>query len=508
MNVSMTRALQRLLVAGGSLVVAVLFGEAATRLIDGYPIWPIRLVNRLAPKHTEQVNVDALAREYAGHVVLAPGVEGSWFSRDPTPVAPHAVQPWVVERLRLPGGESRLFEFNRAFLTDRLCKDVATSMFGTMADFLYFDPVEPGIYPSYRHLRRMSAPGWFTTNSFGWRGPDFTMEKPPNTIRVAFVGASTTIGAYTSPYSYPEFIGNWLNIWGQSQPSHVKFEVLNAGRTGIDSHSIAAIVRQEVLPLQPDVVVYYEGANQFWPPGAIGYRFGRLYPRPSGGALRGTPAQHWSALGLRARWFLDTWRGGDGGEPVKPIQWIRLGSVDEQDPDPYDKNLPVELPSIVSDLDSIRAELTGIGAELAVSSFVWMVEDGMRLELPRQSVLFSYLNQDYWPSTYATMRRLADLQNRVFRNYSRRHHLPFVDLASQFPMDSNLFGDAIHLQYSGSRLQAWIVFQDLARLFEERIAAGKLPKGQASPRAFPAPAFDQVSPRSISRSAVLAGCGK
>ena len=43
----------------------------------------------------------------------------------------------------------------------------------------------------------------------------------------------------------------------------VRFEILNAGRESITSSDNVAIVRDEVLPLQPDLLVYDEGANQF-----------------------------------------------------------------------------------------------------------------------------------------------------------------------------------------------------------------------------------------------------
>ena len=135
----------------------------------------------------------------------------------------------------------------------------------------------------------------------------------------AFVGASTTVGAYDVPHAYPEFIGEWLNLWSRARNLPFTFEVVNAARTGIDSHSIAAIVRQEVVPIQPDLVVYYEGANQFWPPSAIGYRLGRLYPRPGVVSAHEADGPRVSALALRVRRMVDSWRGGDGSEPVKPI---------------------------------------------------------------------------------------------------------------------------------------------------------------------------------------------
>jgi hypothetical protein len=33
----------------------------------------------------------------------------------------------------------------------------------------------------------------------------------------------------------------------------------------IESHALGANVTQELVPVEPDVVLYYEGANQFWP---------------------------------------------------------------------------------------------------------------------------------------------------------------------------------------------------------------------------------------------------
>ena len=41
-----------------------------------------------------------------------------------------------------------------------------------------------------------------------------------------------------------------------------------------------AIVREEVLAADPDFVVYYEGANQFWPTDYVEWPGGTLPPRP------------------------------------------------------------------------------------------------------------------------------------------------------------------------------------------------------------------------------------
>jgi len=273
----MIRSSARAFVALMTVVVTLVAAEAICRVVDGYALSALTLVQTRAARPRVGDDLRSLALRYAEQMPVGPQVERAWLTEDPPPIPPHPSPDWARARLDAYGGSSNaLFEFNRAFLADRLCRDIAPSMFGTMNDFLYFEPVEPGIYPSYRHLRRLSAPGWFTTNAFGWRGPDLSLDRPRNTIRIAFVGASTTVNEYLFPFSYPEFVGHWLNRWAAAPGWPYTFEVINAGRTGIDSHSIAAIVRQELVPVDPDLVVYYEGSNQFWPPGAIGYRLGRF----------------------------------------------------------------------------------------------------------------------------------------------------------------------------------------------------------------------------------------
>src|SRR5712692_5568311 len=206
----MSRRGVRALLLLGSVAFAILAGEAVCRVLDGYALWPASLVRSRPVRAALADDPAPLASRYSDAVRLGPHVDRNWYAEDPPPIPPYPTPEWARARVAAYGNTNALFEFNRAFLADRICHDVATSMFGAMDDFLYFDPVEPGIYPSYRHLRRLSAPGWFTTNAFGWRGPDLPLQKLAATIRIAFVGASTTVNEYAFPFSYPEFIGHWL----------------------------------------------------------------------------------------------------------------------------------------------------------------------------------------------------------------------------------------------------------------------------------------------------------
>ena len=106
-------------------------------------------------------------------------------------------------------------------------------------------------HPPYRFLPNATTPIGLVTNAYGFRGPPVPFVRTPKTIRIAFVGASTTVDDHHLAYSYPEFVGHWLNLWAASKRLDIRFEVLNAGRESIGSPDIEAIVREEVAPMRP-----------------------------------------------------------------------------------------------------------------------------------------------------------------------------------------------------------------------------------------------------------------
>ena len=128
--------------------------------------------------------------------------------------------------------------------------------------FLY-DAPDGQPRPPYRFLPDVTIPSGLTTNQIGWRGPPIENPRPERTVRIVFVGSSTVVEAHHLPYSWPEYVGHWMNVWSRAKGLGIRFEVLNAGRESINSTDIAAVVRTEVLPLRPDLVVYHEGGNQF-----------------------------------------------------------------------------------------------------------------------------------------------------------------------------------------------------------------------------------------------------
>lgn len=473
-----------LLLVAVSVAVSVVVAEFAVRLLDANPD-------------------GGSAASHLDKIALAPGVQRAWFSADPPPLPNRRAIPpeWnelvsKVEKSGITEGTRRADMFkawNAKFVGDP-CRHAY--LCGAPGHLYVYDSPSGDARPPYRFLPNATTPIGLVTNEYGFRGPPVPFARQPKTVRIAFIGASTTVGNHYYAHSYPEFVGNWLNMWAASRKLDVRFEILNAGRESITSTDNVAVVRDEVLPLQPDLLVYYEGANQFdlrsvtadVPYTSSTMAEGDRCPsHPSGGGGGGTSgaSSSWlsdlenkSALARRVRALVTAREmSGAGGEWTKKdytLAWPK--GVDERDPDITRSDLPVNLPTILRDLDSIRTASNAAGAELVLASFVWLVKDGMVLDPIRHRSILEYLNQGYAPFRYRDLERLAVFQNRVFAKYAAAHHLAFIDVARQMPFDPDLYVDAIHGNYAGIRLRAWVFLQGLVPIVEQHLKSGAWPK--------------------------------
>ena len=453
---------------------------------------------------------DLAARQYLDKIPLAPGVERAWFAKDPPPLPNrHAVPAeWraldrEIEQSGVSGPTRRADAFkawNSVFVGDPCQHPYLKDAPGRL--FVY-DPPDGSPRPPYRFLPDATSPIGLVTNASGFRGPPVPVARQPKTIRIAFIGASTTVASHNFPYSYPEYVWQWLNQWAAAQKLDVRFEVLNAGRESINSRDIAVIMREEVAPLEPDLVVYYEGANQFslrslvpkLPPAQQSYaeQVEKKQPGFFGRILRDLAYEY--ALARRLQGLLASGEvRQDGGEWKKPdYELVWPSGLVERDPDLTRVDLPVNLFTILRDLDRVRTETSALGGELALASFVWLVSDGMVLDPERHRTILEYLNVGQAPFRYRDLARLAAFQNRVFAKYAAEHKIAFLDVARWMPQDPNLFIDAIHGTPEGVRLRGWIMFQLLVPLIQRHLADGTWPRKEFPP----APALAAFKPRQI-----------
>jgi hypothetical protein len=458
--------------------IGLFAGEILFRAVDGYDLSSARLLRlpTSPPRSGPAVTGAEIAKKHAERIPLAAGMKQEWFDLSPPPVPRKEVNP-VFERISKRHAQPFLtFELFHAYNSQFIASQICRGYFKKFPGFFFvYDPPGGSEHPRYRFPLNEVTPYGLVTNQFGWRGPPIELRKAANTIRIAFVGSSTSVNNHIFPFSYPELAGFFLDKWAQ-EAFGVRVEMINAGREGIISTDIAAVVRDEVLPLEPDLVVYYEGGNQFHPgsivrlsedPGTPS-NTGAKAPTRSGGYLG-----QWSALVRR----IEGLSSAPGAEPSKPASEVVWPSdVNEFDPPLNHKNLPTSLSFIIHDLDTIRGAVAKGGGELVVSSFFWLVYDGMKLDPHKHQYLYSYLNEIFYPYRYRDMERLAAFQNRVLRKYTADRHSLFMDVAGTMPRDPDLFSDAVHATYDGVRLHAWMVAQMLAPWLRERIENGRLPR--------------------------------
>lgn len=476
-----------------SILISICAAEASVRAIDHLPVLTDWLPNTR--------DRDVTARSVAS-IPLAQGVSAEWFFRDPPPLPNRGVPPaaWMRvmnEAKDIPSwvlGTFHATDFFKAYNAVYVGDPCAHPVFRQAPGSLYvFDPLDHSPYPRMRYLPNATTPTGLVTNQVGWRGPPVKVDKPADVVRIVFVGASTTANSAYYPYSYPELVGGWLNIWAASRKMNVRFEALNAGREGIVSTDIEAIVRKEVLPFRPELVVYLEGGSTLTARELVDRP---LTPPPaeteeagSEGYLQGLlrEASHRSALARRMQIALHLVDHAPLKEPPKPAHEVLWpADLDRADPDLALPDLPLHLSTAIADLDHIHAELSRVGATLALSSYKFFVHDGMALDSVRDRALYEELNYTLFPLTYHELGNLVGFQNRVYEKYADAHALPFVDVARSMPDEAELYPDPVHFSYGGVRLHAWIVFQSLVPLIERKVGEGTWPMPASHPKEVPA----------------------
>ena len=500
-----------LLVVVVSTVVGLLLWEAGLRLFTGYG--PHDAAQQ-ASVFGKPLNVGDAAR-YIRRLAGAGRADERWFAEDP-PLLPNRTPPSPAVTARYRDFERRgLFGPQAGYVWNSyLVKRDQCNPAGLFRNFpdtlMAFTPDTVSIHPGYRFPANQTLQSGLVTNQFGLRGHPISLVKPARTVRIAFLGASTTVNAHDSAFSYPEHVEHWLNLWAEANHYDVRFEALNSGREGINSNDIAAILREELLALDPDLAVYYEGSNQFTSANLL---VRPIIPPRTAIDAHDPVVQHRLPEFLRTHFaigdLLDRALNGFRtiGEPRKPyyrLQWP--GGVDRDNPNPDSPDLPLQLPAIVKDLDAMRAGLNSIGGRLAVCSFEWFTPSGAPLSPSRHEFIYQQLNTVLWPLRYDDIRRLSDFQNRVFRNYAARRKIPFVDVAGEIPKAPDLFNDAIHMTEIGERVKAWIVFQQLAPVIGRLIESGQLPHRNDTAH-LPRPASMAVTEMST-QCPVPAGPGK
>lgn len=477
--------------------------ELIVRLLDGYELTSLRLALPTARPAFSQADVggpNAKIKNYVAALPIAAVVDRAWFDLDP-PAASQGTLPDLLQRLKKSAqerggsGDLGIYVWNSNWLNSMACTDD----FARLSDrLLTFSPPDNDIDPVFRLFGGVTL-GYAYFNSFGFRGPELDFKKPRRTLRIAFAGSSTVVDDYGNHFSYPEYVVNWLNVWAAHSGRDVKFEVINGGRSGFTIPSIEKTVTEQILPLDPDLVIFDATAQRLHPTdvvkldsqGSVIDIDSRLKERREAELGHGLVVTDYSAVGRR---LYDAISGsGDGPELPTPKQsLIWPAGVNEQDPDPDAQNLPMGLPSTIQTLDRIRRATSAAGAEIAVISSMWLTDPALKLDVIRNWRVFEQINQLHYPMSLSSINRALQFQNRVFAAYAQRRGIPYFDVQTRMPVDADLFSDDVHTREDGTRIRAWLIFNQLMPFVVAKLESGVWPR-EAAPAtvdeetAFPRP---------------------
>jgi lysophospholipase L1-like esterase len=288
----------------------------------------------------------------------------------------------------------------------------------------------------------------WSSNAWGFRGPEISVEKPPGVIRIVCLGASTTEGSQKNTETYPYFLQQELNRLFPNQT----IEVINAGHHGQDIFDLLEILNQRVLPLQPDIVLFYEGSNNI-----NFYDFVEGLPCTLGECwLNHYPAWYRFLYKHSAIFVLlsDSFGWNSYKPPPMPHKFDDTGIK----------------PSALyyrEGLYQIARETQARGGIIVLSSFITVAHEELEVAYEDNPGLFNDIYKKYYPLTPAELGRIYDHFNRQSAR-AREFGVPYADVAAKFPKDARYFPfDLIHFSPEGNQL--------LAKLFAEFLATEVLP---------------------------------
>jgi len=109
------------------------------------------------------------------------------------------------------------------------------------------------------HMRPDQNLKTINVNSLGFRGPEITVEKPDNTFRVFVLGGSSTFGsgATADDNTIPGYLQKKFNDYNLTS----SVQVINAGVVSATSFEENYYIKNNILNLNPDLIVIYDGSN-------------------------------------------------------------------------------------------------------------------------------------------------------------------------------------------------------------------------------------------------------
>ncbi len=299
-----------------------------------------------------------------------------------------------------------------------------------------------------------------TINSLGFRGDEFTREKPANTLRIACLGASTTYCPEVSnnAAAWPAQLQSLL----QARYPNVQVEVINAGIQGLSIEASLKNLRYRVLPLDPNLVIYYEAHNDLV---ADTRQLAMARGLIDDGAGRQSALSQY--LSQKSMLYYLVYRN------------VAILSGKEGSANGRLNDLPPDLPKkFVAHLQEMHGLLAAKGIPLVLSRFLLRFRRSQPRDeqLENATIAFTYMP---WMSLDSMLDGF-DLYNDATEQFARTHSIPYVNDDESVPGDAVHYVDHVHFSDAGCRAMAERFAQFLTENGILDSAAGRLSRRPAA----------------------------
>ena len=306
-----------------------------------------------------------------------------------------------------------------------------------------------GIYQADPILGRTLRPGTtltgsgrqFSINRWGFRGPDFTREKPLNTLRIAVIGDSSSLGleASSDDAVWVQCVVALLNSRGTR-----RFEAVNGALPGYTLGVSTLQLSNRIAAFDPDVVVAYQVTAD------IAAHSGRQF---AGARKADRVRSRLSRFLQKHSLLLNLIRVNMTGFRAKQATDLRYGRLDDDGLADYGRKLR-GLVRLSAD-NGWRLVLCtcprAFGDEAAPSDQHTLAASALA---NNPSLSLAGLNDAY------------DRYNDLIRAVARETGTPLVDVDEAVPRRADFFVDAVHLNDAGHRMVAEAVAAELMKLRE------------------------------------------
>lgn len=270
-------------------------------------------------------------------------------------------------------------------------------------------------------------------NSIGFRSPELANPKPVSTVRLAFLGGSTTFCAEVSSneMTWPHLV--WKQI--QEAKPDIPFDYVNAATPGYTLLSSLRCLKYRVKPLEPDIIVIYHSTNDL------------CKDSRELAMKQGIISQE--DIDDRESWLSKyslLWLILEKNFKIKKIQ----KEIDTQpklkfNPESLSKNFRERLKSLVTE-----SRKTAKLVALATFSCRIRQEQTFKEQLKAANTALYYM-------PYMSMEGILtgyEEYNRIIREVAKETGTLLIEEEMSIPADDRHFNDSVHFKDPGSRLMA------------------------------------------------------